>query len=303
MLPNVIIFGGMRCGTTSVFRYLAAHPEVASPSKKELNVFDIMLSDPTEAVVAAYATWFDSKRCAGKQVRLEASPVYARNSGPISRKIRKLIPDVKIIFLLRQPEARILSIYKAVKRSNVFAEGVSFDRFITAMAKSPPDDSIVINKNEKSIVTELQNGLYSQNVQLLLEQFGADSVFIGFLETLSDDPSTFMRNLASFLGIDSHFYDSFEFSIENPNIDVRNPELYRVALLINEKLEPLLNRVPRLRKILRAFHYQLNHHKETRSPGSLQTIETLRLYYESDRSSLRECLSRIGIKELPAWLS
>jgi hypothetical protein len=116
-LPNFLIIGGMKCGTTSLHHYLAQHPEIQTPSLKEANFF----SGPPEGIpypmganriveLQDYEALFDP----AFRVRGEASPcytLYPRRKG-VPERISELLPDVKLIYILRDPVERLVSHYR-----------------------------------------------------------------------------------------------------------------------------------------------------------------------------------------------
>jgi len=300
LFPNVIIFGGMRCGTTSLFRYLSAHPGVFSSDKKELDTFYYNLNAELDVILEAYKKAFNNY--IGKEpVLLEASPRYARKYGDISQKIAATIPDVKVIYLVRNPVDRMLSVYKAIKRSGALKDEVTYDDFIIAMYNQSLD---VFTDEEKSkgVLEELNLGTYSPIISTLISDFGKDQVFVESLENLAADPLKVMSNICKFIDMEESFYEGFSFSIENPSISAKWPKLYKAALNVNQLLEPILNRMPRVREAIRDIHHALNK-KENRDELSDKTSKVLNDYYAGDRSELIAVIDQLGTCSLPDWLS
>ena len=109
-LPALIIVGAMRCGTTSLFRLLDGHPQLAPSLVKELHYFDLHH--------AAGPAWYRRQfrpgiALAGGRVRLpfESSPYYMFEPR-VPGRMRALVPDVKLVFLLRDPVERAFSHYR-----------------------------------------------------------------------------------------------------------------------------------------------------------------------------------------------
>jgi hypothetical protein len=115
--PTFLIIGAMKCGTTSLHRYLTLHPQIQMPTLKELNFF----SGPPGGFpypvgsrridrLDRYERLFDP----AVAVRGEASPnyaVYPRRTG-VPERIKEVIPDAKLIYLVRDPVARTVSQYQ-----------------------------------------------------------------------------------------------------------------------------------------------------------------------------------------------
>ena len=112
-----------------------------------------------------------------------------------------------------------------------------------------------------------------------------------------------MRSIASFLKIDSECFESMEYAVENPTIDVRLPMLYKMALRLNEKLEPTLNRLPKARAYLRKLHEIVNKTSKSNLKAE-ESIERLKEYYAPDNLALRKYLEKTWPElELAKWLS
>jgi hypothetical protein len=73
MLPNLVVIGGAKCGTTSLHHYLSLHPEIFMSHPKELDFFI------EEANWNKGIRWYESKfKAPGKVIRGESSPRYTR---------------------------------------------------------------------------------------------------------------------------------------------------------------------------------------------------------------------------------
>ncbi|MDQ2758281.1 MAG: sulfotransferase domain-containing protein [Actinomycetota bacterium] len=103
-LPDVIVIGGQRCGTTSLFRYLAAHPDVVTPRSKELNALSLHYGKGADW----YAGHFPAK--GPSQRALEASPLYLADPRVPSRAAER-VPDALFVALVRNPVERAYSHY------------------------------------------------------------------------------------------------------------------------------------------------------------------------------------------------
>ncbi len=131
VLPDFIIIGGQKCGTTSLYRYLAQHPNVYSAKRKEIGYFNAM----HEHDLGWYRAHFPNRlaRFAIERIRKqkfitgEADPAYILDPFAL-RAIKNTIPKVKIIILLRNPVDRAFSHYQHSVRSGV--EKFEFEKAI-----------------------------------------------------------------------------------------------------------------------------------------------------------------------------
>lgn len=131
-LPNFIIIGQMKAGTSSLHAYLKQHPEIFMPAVKELRFFSEVISDAgdrllidesyrhTRAKRGMPVTFEEYERlfaaASGQKALGEASPGYA-NQERAAGQIKKFIPDVRLIVSLRRPSERVYSHFQMDKRA------------------------------------------------------------------------------------------------------------------------------------------------------------------------------------------
>ena len=182
-LPNLIIIGGLKCGTTSLHHYLNLHPEIAMSRPKELNFFVSELNWPLGR--DWYAGHFDPSA----RIRGESSPHYTNRPSfnGVPGRMRELLgSDVRLVYVVRDPIDRMLSHYL----HNV---GGGYEDRSLADALSDPESSYVARSR------------YFFQVEPYLEVFGAERVqIVGREELKADRPGT-MRRTFEFLGVDPNF--------------------------------------------------------------------------------------------------
>ncbi|MFO7955055.1 sulfotransferase family protein [Thioalkalivibrio sp.] len=111
-LPDFIIIGAQKSGTTSLYAYLSQHPQLFPSSTKEVHFFDGGL-DPSVDTFKKGMPWYRAhfplrKNMGANQRTFEASPLYIFN--PLApERIANVVPNVKIIALLRNPTERAIS--------------------------------------------------------------------------------------------------------------------------------------------------------------------------------------------------
>jgi hypothetical protein len=131
-LPNVIIIGATKAGTTAMHDYLDLHPEIAMAPDKELDFF---LDPDCGERLEEYASFFDGR----SRLRGESSPRYAMDpmiSG-VPERIRAAVPDARLIYLVRDPIARALgdyaqyaAVWEAIPMHDAFRDvGQALDRY------------------------------------------------------------------------------------------------------------------------------------------------------------------------------
>jgi hypothetical protein len=182
-LPNLIIIGGLKCGTTSLHHYLNLHPEIEMSRPKELNFFVSELNWPLGS--DWYAGHFDPDA----RIRGESSPHYTNRpsfEGVVERMQEVLGSDIRLVYVVRDPIERMLSHYL----HNV---GGGYEDRTLVDALSDPGSSYVARSR------------YFFQLEPYLERFGADSVSIVGREELKADRPATMRRTFEFLGVDPGF--------------------------------------------------------------------------------------------------
>ncbi|HLR97899.1 MAG TPA: sulfotransferase [Jiangellaceae bacterium] len=129
--PDLIVVGGQRCGTTSLFRALEQHPQLVRPTlNKGINYFDINYDRGEQWYAGHFPTARSVRHRTGgdrRAVAFEASGYYLFH--PLApERIARDLPDIKIIAMLRDPVERAFSAWKHERARGYEAE--PFDRAI-----------------------------------------------------------------------------------------------------------------------------------------------------------------------------
>jgi hypothetical protein len=181
-LPNLVIVGGLKCGTTSLHHYLNLHPDIAMSRPKELNFFVAELNWPLGR--EWYAGHFDPAAA----VRGESSPHYTnrpRFEG-VAGRLAETVPDARLIYMVRDPIDRMLSHYL----HNV---GGGYENRPLEQALSDPDTAYV------------DRGRYFFQLEPYLERFDGESIELVTREELKSDRRATLRRVFGFLGVDEGF--------------------------------------------------------------------------------------------------
>ena len=107
VLPNLVVIGGLKCGTTSLHHYLNLHPEVEMSRPKELNFFVAELN------WSLGPDWYSSHFGGGAPIRGESSPHYTNRPrfDGVAERMRSMLADARLIYMVRDPIDRMLSHY------------------------------------------------------------------------------------------------------------------------------------------------------------------------------------------------
>ncbi len=203
VLPNFLVVGFQKAGTTSVYHYLAQHPDVFVSPRKELNFFSSIVEQPQidprltsgftdpEAYGAVFAPG------AGRKAIGEASPLYATDPA-VPAEIDRLIPDARLIALVRNPVERAYSEYWMRVRDK--RERRSFETAIQEEREAAGDRSW-----RQGTDTYLATGFYARHLEPYWDRFGPDRLACHLFEDLEADPAGVMRDIFRFLDIDPDF--------------------------------------------------------------------------------------------------
>lgn len=196
-LPNFIIFGVQKAGTTSIYNYLNQHPQVYMSPVKETNFWSRGSKDiesnrtpnkPNKILtIEQYAQLFDNVK---DEIAIgEASPNYLLHYQISSELIHQHLPQVKLIAILRDPSERAYSDYLMNIRDAKYR-----GRTITEQLKYSSHKSHVLRK-----------GLYYQPLKHYIEKFGQDQIRVYLYDDLCKSPIKFMQNMYEFLEVDQTF--------------------------------------------------------------------------------------------------
>lgn len=290
-LPNLIIAGAPKCGTSSVFRWLTAHPQVCGSKPKEL--FYLIDSDnPLRSSkvnyhshgLEGYENFF--KDCPeAVRITCEATTHYIYQKTAIS-SLAKLSPPPTVIFILRKPERRVYSSYQfTFNNLSRFTSDISFKQYIH-LAKNLSLNEFSQYLNDYKSAYVLYNDIhYSCYIEYLAEWQArfSGNIYIFLLEDIMRDERLFMQKLSTLLEIDPFFYDGYEFKRKNSTIVVKNKSLHRKL----HKLSALLP-VSALKKTLRDFYLNFQSHNEIQEveADDKETLAKLSDYFEPYNAKL-----------------
>ena len=278
-LPNLIIVGGLKCGTTSIHHYLGLHPEVQMSKPKELNFFARELN--WDLGLDWYASRFDRRF----KVRGESSPHYTnlpRFQG-VPARIKEHCPDARLIYMVRDPIKRVLSHW-------VHATGAGYETRELVPTLSAPDSPYV------------HRSLYWMQLQPYLELFDREQIELITQEELQSEREQTMRKAFRFAGVDESF-TSEQFEREWERSSAKQGDKYQVMekLVKLPGLRSFDRNFDRLPESLRWIVEKVVHDPE-KPPAPKPELpddlfETLRGRFGPDVAALREFAGR----EFAGW--
>lgn len=185
-LPNLVIIGAMKCGTTALHRLLDEHPDIAMARGKELNFFFGPATDPGENAASTwhrglgwYAGQFDTRAT----IRGESSPGYTSPGHPeVAGRMTAVVPGVRLVYLVRDPIERAVSQYRHHR-----ADGT--ERRPVADALLDPDSQYIAR------------GRYFDRLTPFLQEFASEQILVMSQEDLLGDSNHSLTLVYRFLGV------------------------------------------------------------------------------------------------------
>ncbi len=200
-LPNTILIGAAKAGTTSLCKDLDFHPDVYLYPSKETRFF----SAGYDKGLDYYRSLFHPK---GQKVIMEASPDYSTGlrAPRVADRIHADLPNARLIYMVREPLARMESEYV-----QELANGHTRIDFAEAVS-----------------AWKLLNGsLYDETYEIFTKHFREDQIHVVFFEDYVSDKVAVMRDLCEFLGIE----EATEASLERKAANSRSEKIVDPRLL------------------------------------------------------------------------
>jgi Sulfotransferase domain len=200
MLPDFLLVGTQRGGTTSLFRALAAHPDVAQPNfHKGVHYFDVNYARGPEW----YRGHFPLRR--GSRLAFESAGYYMHH--PLApERIAADLPGVKLLVLLRDPVERAYSAHKH-ELARGFETETSFERALALEPGRLAGEADRI-RTEPGYVSHahrhhsyLDRGRYADQIEVLYGLFGRERVHVAYAEEFFTEPEACYDGIIDFLGL------------------------------------------------------------------------------------------------------
>ena len=182
-LPNFLIIGAMKAGTSSLFEYLQQHPQLIPAFRKEIHFFDE--NEKYNRGLPWYRSHFPLHRKLPKGgMTYEATPRYLYHP-EMAKRIYENLPEVKLIALLRNPTDRAISHY-------------FHDLRYDGMEPQPMGQFLREKKGYK------RRGLYRKQLTRYLNYFPPDQLLVLNSDSFFQHPDLAVKRIFNFLGVDSN---------------------------------------------------------------------------------------------------
>ena len=300
-MPNFLVIGVAKAGTTSLYHYLRQHPQIFMSPVKEPGFFTFLNNPPAfcgpgaenirKRVIIQQGDYEALFHAVSEETALgEASAVYLSSYHPevTAENISRYIPHVRLIAILRQPADRAYSHFTFNRQLGI--EPTS--DFIQALAEEPTR----ICAGWRPGCRYRLNGFYYANIKPYFERFPREQIRVYLMEDWLNEPREFFRDLFGFLGVDDTFM---------PDTTRRHNVTYHPR---SQLLEALLRKRHPFKTLLRALLPQLWRDKMVSMIVSLNRTkpppldpELRRQLTEGYRDDILQLQDLIG-RDLSHWL-
>ncbi len=180
LLPNLVVVGAAKAGSTSLHNYLALHPEISMSNDKEMRFF----TDPDHL---SWVGRYQANFAPGTTYRGESTPHYTKwpiFPGVVDR-MADLIPDARLLYLVRDPVERAIAEYLEEATWGVITEDIE----AALVDADQPHNRIVAPSR------------YATQLREIHRRFDRSQVLVVDLADLRDDPQATMSRIFDFLGV------------------------------------------------------------------------------------------------------
>lgn len=185
LLPDFVVIGAEKAGTSSLHVYLADHPDIFMPAIKEIRFFD--LDQNFARGVDWYGQFFRPGLGAGAMMFGEASPGYL-HFPKAAERMRTVVPDARLIVLLRDPVKRAYSHHWNRVRGG--HERRTFHEVVTAHVEG------------RAPSVALDAGCYADHLERFFRVYPREQIHIAFTDALATAREAACRDIFGFLGVD-----------------------------------------------------------------------------------------------------
>lgn len=216
-LPNFLIVGAAKSGTSSLWLYLKQHPQIFMATTKEPNFFAFEGKKlPPESGAADCQTLYNLlyrysivdilpyqnlfKNCQQAKAIGEASVRYLYST-EAAANIKKYLPDVKMIAILRNPVDRLYSHYLMMKHY--------YQLEPLSLLEAIEQEQARINNNWGWDWHYVQIGMYAQQINQYLQLFAPEQIKIILYDDFCQNPAKVYQDICRYLEVNCTFLPDF----------------------------------------------------------------------------------------------
>ena len=301
-MPNFLIIGAAKSGTTALYSYLKQHPDVYMSSVKEPRFFAFegetlafrgpkghgtRFNKETITDLKTYQSLFDDVK--DEKAIGEASPAYLSSAEKASERIHHHLPNTKLIVILRQPAERAYSAFLHTVKSGMETT-LNFESVLALEEKR-------IRDNWGAIWQHRSLGFYYDQLVPYYKLFSKEQIRVYLHDDLQADAVGLIQDIFDFLDVDSGFVPDVSNRVNRSGIP-RSRWLYQFLKSpdnpVRDMLKPLIPQDLRKSMVKKAKSSNL-----VRPEIPVDIKQRLTLDYKDDILKLQDLIER----DLSAWLA
>ena len=247
LLPDFVVIGAQKCGSTSAFRYLVQHPQILASLKKDVRYFSENIDKPLSWYKGHFPTQVEKnmreKKLGKTCITGEATPSYIFCQ-PAAKKLYEMNPYMKIIALLRNPVDRSFSDHQyGLKRGASNVVGKDFgDRIRAEIEYLNTGNNLEEMFSSEDSYQRIEDhslllgmGLYYYQLKNYYDVFPKENIRVYRSEDFFADPAAVLSNMLDFLGLDPFDFPDLRVFNQNKHGKQMDEEMEQ---LIGEFFEP-----------------------------------------------------------------
>jgi hypothetical protein len=293
-LPNLVIVGVAKAGTTSLFHYLGQHRDICLSDVKELRYFSPLQYGEPLPPLETYAAHF--RHCT-QRYALEATPGYFYGGSALARGINSMCPSARTLVVLRSPEDRCWSFFQFVKSKVRIPKDMTFSQYLDRCEQLHVAGTDMDRDNGD--FSGLVKGCYARWLDAWTNEFG-DRFRVLFFDDLASEPRASVKSLCRWLDIDDTEVDEFAMGVDNRTVQYRHPRLQRAAVALNRQAQRQFERHQTTKRLLRKAYYSVNKAPST-DVMSADDRARLAAFYGPFNTELELKLTTLGLELPPRW--
>jgi hypothetical protein len=295
VLPNFVVVGVSRAGTTTIFNTLSKHPQVLASSTKETRYFQAVRYGEALAPLAEYEAYF--RRYTGQPVTMECTPDYFYG-GERTAKVIKETCDPRVAIILREPASRLISFFQFMQGRLQIPADMTLSQYVDRCHSLSAAEA---DTRAGNTYTALWGGQYARWLPAWLSAYdGRCDLY--FFDDLISDPLALLADQCRRLGIDPTLLPP-AVPVDNSAPAYRSPVVQRAAATGARLGRGLLHRYPKLYSTARRSYEAVNKAEAAKVEVPHTLRREVEALYRPWNEQLRDQLTEVGITKLPGWLT
>jgi hypothetical protein len=245
-LPQFLIIGAQKAGTTTLYNCLTQHPQIAMPGEKEVHFFDLNY----EKGMDWYRKKFRNRNPFRRRIAGEASPYYLFHP-LVPQRVAKHLPKVKLIVLLRNPVNRAYSHFQheiklKTEHLTSFKAAIEMENQRIAEAGQALIEGRLQTSAPHQSFSYISRGLYARQIERWLEYFPHSQMLFLKSEDFFAHPQGELSKVYRFLEVKEIFpkvidaqnvnhYPDLSETLRRQTAELFREDTQRLASLLGEK--------------------------------------------------------------------